>query len=421
MANPADWAKKITAHLEDHPDVNWIPGKVLAEHALGIPEARFDKKSQRLVGEIMKGLGWRRNARRWPTPSDERVMCYIRPGEWAVTQELRDGKLPDDHILKGVSTLVDADGAVKLQWQKTALHQQQIVEKTKQVVATLTEGLRGLAKPVASRRTNFETDILSVYPMGDPHIGMYSWCEETGEDFDCEIAEDLMIGAVQKLVQGAPATENALIINVGDFFHADNLENRTTRSGHVLDVDTRWPRVLRVGVNLMRALIALALRKHKLVQVINAPGNHDDLSAITLNMILQAYYENEPRVVIENNYTNFLKYRFGKTLIGVHHGHDVKLEALPGVMASEWPEDWGETRYRYWITGHVHHSQGKDLHGCHVESFRTLAARDKWAASKGYKSPRDMHRISFHREFGRCGREEVTIEMLQTAETQAAA
>lgn len=421
MSTKTDWTSRVDAYLSENADVNYITLSELNERVL--KASPFGHRERTFLGGILRGLGWVKATHRFPDgqPGTNRQReCFRRPGEWEHMRALRDGKIPEGHVLKGVSTLVGEDGKPKLQWQKTSLHHDQLLEQVREATKALVEDARGAFKPVPLRRTNFDTDVLSVYPMGDPHLGMYAWAEETGNDFDCEIAERLMIEAAARLVAGAPATDEAMLVNVGDFFHSDNLENRTSRSGHALDVDSRWPRVLRIGVNLMRTMISLLLKKHKHVTVKNVPGNHDDMSAVTLNMLLQAYFENEPRVTIPDNLTNFSRHRFGKVLLGFHHGHDAKMEQLPAIMASEWPEDWGATRHRFWLTGHIHHQQWKDLPGCSVESFRTLAGRDKWAASKGYKSPRDMYRLSFHREYGDLGRARESLEMIEAAVGKAA-
>ena len=171
---------------------------------------------------------------------------------------------PPSHVIKGVSTLFDGDGSVKMQWHKTAVDKQELIRQTREICEALAEGV----KPVKAVKepSNTIDDHLTVYPMGDPHLGLYSWSEETGEDFDCEIAERNLVAATSLLVKNALPTEECLIVNLGDFFHSDNLENRTSRSGHALDVDTRWPRVIRVGVRAMVSCIAAALKKHQTVR-----------------------------------------------------------------------------------------------------------------------------------------------------------
>ena len=80
-------------------------------------------------------------------------------------------------------------------------------------------------------------------------------------------------------------------------------------------------------------------------------------------------------------------------------------------MAHDRASDWGETVYRKFLIGHVHHAHLQDFTGCSVESFRILAPPDAWAAQKGYRSQSDMQALYFHKEYGEVGRNIVKPEM----------
>jgi hypothetical protein len=128
-----------------------------------------------------------------------------------------------------------------------------------------------------------------------------------------------------------------------------------------------------------------------------------------LSVALANIYENEPRVIIDISPAPFHYVRFGKVLIGAHHGHTCKADRLPGVMAADRARDWGETEYRYWMTGHIHHDTLKEYPGVKVESFRTLAAKDAYAAWGGYRSGQDSKCIVMHKEYGEVERHTVNI------------
>ncbi len=313
--------------------------------------------------------------------------------------------------VKGVSTYYGPDGELKGQWVKSQADAQHRFESLLRAAETMVEPFKGAAEPAAPPAVSND-DLLTVYPMGDPHIGMYSWAEETGENFDLEVAEQTLVAAVDRLVDLAPPSRQALIVNLGDFFHADNPSNMTTRSGAVLDVDTRWAKVLSVGIRAMRRAIDRSLEKHEQVRVINEIGNHDDVSAVMLSLCLDAYYDREPRVEIDTSPARFHWHRFGDCLFGVTHGVGIKREQLPGIMATDRAQDWGETKYRFWLIGHVHHDRLTDFPGCTVESFRTLAARDAWHTASGYRSQRDMKCDVYHRKYGRIARHVVGINQL---------
>ena len=211
---------------------------------------------------------------------------------------------------------------------------------------------------------------------------------------------------------------SALILNLGDFFHADTLAQQT-KSGHKLDVDTRWPRVLKIGCQLMVDLISLALRKHQKVEVINAIGNHDDHSSIMLSAFLEAWFHAEPRVFVHPTASKFHYVVHGRCLIGVTHGDTVKHQALGELMASDRPEDWGRTAHRYWYTGHIHHTSKTELRGVVVESFRTLAARDAWHTASGYRSGRDMYVIVLDAMHGEVERHRCDIRQVRHGQDHA--
>lgn len=337
------------------------------------------------------------------------------------TRAARSGYAPDagltrpapaPFLVKGVSTLYDADGVQKAQWVKTSLDQSKVEELVKAFVESMVDEVRGTSPKIPAPKVS-DDDLLAVYPMGDPHIGMYAWAEEAGDDFDLEIAERITNGVVDRLVSAAPNASTAVILPLGDTFHANDQTNATPGHKHQLDVDSRFPKVLRVGIKMTRSLILRALTKHQKVIVRVEPGNHDPQAKWALTFALAAYFENDPRVEIDLSPAKFWFYRFGKVLIGSTHGDTAKHEVLPGVMAADRAEDWGQTKHRYWYTGHVHHQAVKEFPGVICESFRTLAAKDAYAAGHGYRAGRDMYCIVHHKDHGEVERHRCDIGMLK--------
>lgn len=329
-------------------------------------------------------------------------------------KKLATDRTPAGHITKGVSTLYDADGNIKAQWVKSSVDWQRAEEAFKQSIADLCDGLKGKAAPCPAPEQSND-DLLTVIPMGDPHFGLMSWARETGENFDLEIAERVTFDAVDRLCSLTPATGTALLLNLGDYFHADDSTNRTPRGGNVLDVDGRFSKIASTGFRAMIRCIDRLLEKHGKVIVRNNPGNHDPHQAAMLTIAVQAYYHNEPRVEVNDSPSGFFFYRFGKVLIGSTHGDGAKLTALPMIMANDAPEDWAAARFRVWHCGHFHHDQVKDQVGCTVETHRTLAAGDAWHRYQGYRSHRDMKAIVYSREYGEVNRIRCGVEMLGEA------
>ncbi len=334
---------------------------------------------------------------------------------WSPADDMK-ATVPEGYHVKGVSTYYRIDEKTgqmipRGQWVKSKKDEEHKITQLLDAVQNIAEPFKGCSIPWAAPEKTAE-QLLCVYPMGDPHLGMFAWHQETGRDFDLDIAERNLVRAVDQLVGLAPPAKEALIINLGDFFHSDSLDNRTRISGNPLDVDSRWPKVLSVGIRTMRRCIDRCLEKHEIVHVICEIGNHDDHSSIMLAICLREYYSNNERVKIDTSPSAFHWHRFGENLIGVTHGHRTKARDLPGIMASDRKKDWGETTFRYFYTGHVHHDSTKEYPGCIVETFRTLAPQDAWHHREGYRSDQDMKCDVLHAKFGRINRHIVGIRQI---------
>ncbi len=322
--------------------------------------------------------------------------------------------VPDGFHVRGTSTLYDENGKPRLQWVKSNIDHERQAELQQAVIGALQQEVKGLARPVATPRERL-AESLSAYCIGDAHFGLYAWAEEAGEDFDTAIASRDLRAAIDLLVAGAPASETGYLVDVGDFLHADSRVAATPASGNPLDVDSRFPKVVRIAVDALRYCIGRMLEKHKRVEVFITPGNHNPNAAGWLAMVLSAYYDREPRVRVETSPGKYYYRRHGACLIGITHGDKTKMADLPSIMASDRAEDWGRTKHRYWWTGHIHHTRHQEFRGCFVESFNTLAASDAWHHESGYRSARQMQRLDLDAEQGIYSRQIASIGMIRKA------
>ena len=313
--------------------------------------------------------------------------------------------MPDGHRVRGVSTLVDADGQTKAQWIKTTA----VDDGRKdwlEAIRSLGETMPRI-EPVEWTGAD-DGDLLSVYPVGDPHVGLMAWHEDAGENFDLKIAERNLVAAFDRLIYLAPPSREALIIFIGDNTHSDGQSNTTTKGTRV-DVDGRTIKMMRTVVSVARRAIDLALAKHARVTMIVERGNHDELLSAMLAMALGLLYENEPRVTIDQSPEMFHWYRFGANLIGSHHGDKAKPIDLLGVMAVDQAQAWGETKHRRFYVGHRHHLETKEIPGVVIETLPTLASSDAWHRAMGYRSGRAMYMDVFDRTDGHIDRHVIGI------------
>jgi hypothetical protein len=309
------------------------------------------------------------------------------------------------------------DGTTVIQWEsweRDKAKQEADMFAAWERHAAMYEGIAGTV-PMPKLDSN-AADLLTLYPLGDPHIGMLAWEPETGAHFDLKIATRELLACAKIMIDGALPSRECAIINLGDYFHAQDNDQRTPGHGHKLDVDGRHDKVVDAGYALMRAMIDHALTKHAVVRVFNIPGNHDPAEAAGIARWLRAIYAADPRVIIEDPYRQHQYLRFGANLFGFHHGHGTAGAALPGVMAEDRREDWGETEHRYWHLGHVHHkSRDKEYGTCIVETHNTLAGKDAWHAGKGYRARQQLQVIQYHREFGEFTRQTVNLARVHAA------
>ena len=125
--------------------------------------------------------------------------------------------------------------------------------------------------------------------------------------------------------------------------------------------------------------------------------------------VISVYFKNEDRVTVDDDPSEFMFFRFGANFLMGHHGHRAKPEQLVVFMSHARPQDWGETRHRWVLTGHVHHMRVKEVGGTPVESFRSLVPADAYHYSEGYCSGSSLTSITLHREHGEVGRRKVNI------------
>jgi len=318
-------------------------------------------------------------------------------------------------MLKGTSTLYK-DGQPVLQWVKTRADAVQMEEFMRAAAAAMAEGLPR-TRPAKAPRATLDK-LASVYTLTDSHVGALCWHRENlaaDGDWDLAIAERTLTGCFEHMVKASPPARVGIVAQLGDFLHSDGLEAKTPTSGHILDQDGRFPKVVQSAIRILRRVIGFALERHEKVVVLMAEGNHDLASSVWLRAMFKALYENEPRVEVIDSELPYYVYQHGETMLAWHHGHLKKNDQLPLLFAAQFPKVWGGTTRRYAHTGHRHHFEEKEHSGMTVVQHSTLAARDAYAARGGWMSERQCTAITYHSEFGQVCRNTVIPEMLAAA------
>jgi hypothetical protein len=319
--------------------------------------------------------------------------------------------VPDGYIVKGVSTYYNKDGKPTGQWVKSSADS----DRMQALMLAAIEGFKDDIKPVAPSPAFMagNDSLCNTYVITDYHLGMLSWAEETGEDWDIRIAEDLLIKWFHQAIKQSPDAKQAVFAQMSDFLHFDGMDAVTPASKHLLDVDTRFAKVVEVAIRVIRKVITMLLSKHENVHILMLDANHDPVSQIWLRQWFAVLYENEPRVTIDQSPNPYNAYQFGDVMLGFHHGHKRKPSNISEVFAAQFREMYGRTKYTYIHTGHMHHLEVKENPMMVVEQHRTLAPADAYAARGGWLSGRDAKVITYHKQYGEVSRITINSEMLK--------
>ena len=321
--------------------------------------------------------------------------------------------VPDNFSVSGTSTLYK-DGEPIMQWVKS---KNDAIAMFEQALESFKEGLiedvHGKARPVQKPTEDKDPNLLASYLIGDHHLGMVAWTPETGDDnYDIDISTKLLFNAVDTLTSMSSHADTGILLNLGDMMHANNLKNQTGSQTHTLDVDGRMGKAIRAVGQMYKRLITRMLEAHNEVWVINVRGNHDPDSSLWLNEMVKMYYENEPRVHVFDNYNKFLHFRWGYNLVALHHGDKINVQRLYEKITSSLAKEWGESKYRFAWTGHIHHKQAHEIGGLHHESWNVLPPTDSYHSEHLYGSSRSMTTVLLHKEFGEHSRFKVGIDQL---------
>jgi transposase-like protein/predicted phosphodiesterase len=247
------------------------------------------------------------------------------------------------------------------------------------------------------------SDLMTVYPLFDVHLGMAASLLETGEEYSTDTAAKRVIDCVSKCTISAPPSKHAVILVGGDLLHHNDATNMT-KSGHILDVSTRIDETIEVAIWALATAIDIAATRHEHVSVAVIPGNHDRDAYLAVMFALRERYRNNERIEVQRHYGDFFVMEFGQIMLTAHHGDKAKAERLVMHMANEWPEMWGRTKYRYYFTGHLHHAKLQDIGGVQVEQLRAITARDSYSASHAYSARSEMQAITYHQHRGEVSR-----------------
>lgn len=327
-----------------------------------------------------------------------------------LTQPTAPGFLSKGHSILYKVDPETGEQTPKLVWHKTKADEEFRAKLIEQAIVAATDDLPRLAP--LPRPVGLKAQLLNNYTLTDCHMGMLAWHREGGADWDLKIAEDTLTKVFEQMIAQAPPAATCVINQLGDFLHFDGMSPVTPTSGHIVDTDSRYSKIVDAVIRVLRRIVDYALQRHETVHLVLAEGNHDIASSVWLRALFKALYANEPRLRLVDSELPYYALKHGKVFLGYTHGHLKRGTALPLLFATTYRQLFGETNFTYIHTGHEHHLEVVDQQGVIWTKHSTIAARDAHAARHGYDAERRATCHTYHAEFGEVGQTTIHPEML---------
>jgi len=225
-------------------------------------------------------------------------------------------------------------------------------------VRALIEKIPTLAIPIRTPVVESGDKAGEICPF-DAHMGKLSWGEETGEnDYDIPIATKRFLDGVLGNLEFIKMHKVSKLFYVlgQDIVHAESFIPMTPKGKNILDVDTRFPKLLAkaqaVTIESLYACLEVAP-----VEVIWVPGNHDVHASLYIAEIIKQHFRNNPNLEVDNSPKQKKVRLWGNLLVGWTHDANKGQSNLINLLPQFWPELWGKSMFREWHTGHKHKKQ----------------------------------------------------------------
>lgn len=240
-----------------------------------------------------------------------------------------------------------------------------------------------------------------LLPVHDLHYGKYATEEETGADYDRDVAENRAHEAVDQVLTQAARTahieEIHAVCGTSDFLHIDQDSPPRTTAGTPQDADGTIGEIIAGGQALAVELID-KMRAVAPTKVHYAPGNHDRVASQWMHSFLQAHFSGAAGVTFTEDRRTRQYWEYGVTKGCFFHG-DVRksqLKELGNTIARE--HGFGE--YTMAISGHKHFRKADDKSGLLMHQTPSLSGSDRWHDRNLYTGLPGLQAFVLDRERG---------------------
>ena len=217
----------------------------------------------------------------------------------------------------------------------------------------------------------------------DLHSGLLAWKNETGDDYNLNIAKERFFKAISDIVNRcrAHSFSKILFVTLGDLLHTDN-DAQTTTKGTFQQVDGRIAQIFDHTLDMIIDGIRM-LSQVAPVEVIYLCGNHDKVLGYTLAKATEKAFTGSESVNFDVS-PNPQKHRLlGVSLVGWTHGD------MPKKNMSSWLQDrarkeFGLCKYAEIHSGHYHSEIVQSDSGVIIRYMPNIASASSWEHQQGF-------------------------------------
>ena len=226
-----------------------------------------------------------------------------------------------------------------------------------------------------------EDSVAYEISLPDIHYG-----KSSGQTLD--EAEDEYMNVVKDLLNKSKGLNvDKIILPIGNDGMNSEGYSRATTKGTPQHDSAEWQDTFVGYCGLMvRAICYLA--RTAPVDVVVIQGNHDYERMFYSGEFLRAFFLNDERVTIDNNYDSRKYYNYGVNLIMYTHGDKEKPAEMPLIMATEQPMLFAKAKFREVHCGHLHKEMVNEYRGVKVRFIPSICGNDAWHKMMGYEAKR---------------------------------
>ena len=263
----------------------------------------------------------------------------------------------------------------------------------KETKTQIVELLESFSPAVEKEYKPVEDPVVYEVSLPDIHYGKID-----GQTLD--EAEELYMDTIKDLMNKASGLNiERILLPIGNDGMNSEGYSRATTKGTPQQDSAAWQETFVGYCNLMVRAIAFLARIAP-VDVIVIQGNHDYERMFYAGEFLRAFFLNDDRILVDNNYEPRKYYEYGTNMIMFTHGDKEKPAEMPLIMATEEPEMFARTQHREVHCGHLHKEMINEYRGIKVRFIPSICGNDEWHKMKGYEAKRTGQAHIWNKERG---------------------